>query len=222
MNPSIETRIAKIYLSNKVKGTLIQRSKIFFKISQSIWELNPNFMISNRVKESDRVINKIKSKEKSLPVEFKEIIEKDDPLETEIEDMLIGKKPIIEDMVGYRFVYTKPKDLEDAIKTIKKTLKGQRCNIVSNKPVKKESGYKAQHLVITLPELDEAFIELQMTTLMRLAWSDLEHDVVYKNLKSLSSEQFENFLVDNFRLLGATTVSLEALINVIENHSNRK
>lgn len=219
MNPDTELRIRDLYQSDKVKGTLINRSKIFMEISRSIWELNTNFMISNRIKNSDRMINKIKIKEPSLKKKFKDIINSAGSSVTTLEDILIGKEPIIEDMVGFRFVYTKPKDLEDAINEIEDTLTVKGCNIVSNDPVSKNSGYESQHLVLTLPEDDKAFIELQMTTLMRLAWSDLEHEVVYKRLTSLSKDKLENFLADNFRLLGETTVSLEALINLVEKHS---
>ncbi len=222
MNPDIERRIAELYQSDEVKGIFVKRSDEFFNISRSIWVLKPNFMISNRIKITERVINKIKLKEESLPKKYKNIINSAKTTEKTLLNLLIGKNPIIEDFVGYRFVYTKPKDIEDAVETIEEALTVNGCKVLRNKTLEKDSGYKARHLIITLPDDVKAYIELQMTTLMRLAWSDLEHDVVYKSLKSLSPDQFKSFLEDNFRLLGKTTVLLEDLINLVEKHSSRK
>jgi ppGpp synthetase/RelA/SpoT-type nucleotidyltranferase len=104
----------------------------------------------------------------------------------------------IQDQLGARIVTFYKNDVEQLAEEVKKYFRYiESRQIVPDS--EREFGYEGRHFILFLPRdvFDETvreedsipFFELQIKTLFQHAWSEAEHDLGYKPLAELSSEQ---------------------------------
>jgi ppGpp synthetase/RelA/SpoT-type nucleotidyltranferase len=107
----------------------------------------------------------------------------------------------VEDLAGIRVIFYSEKDKNRFLKEIRSELSG----IISIDIKEKDNGYRATHFIVSLGnkrlKLSEykrfagLVGEIQVTSIFYHAWSEIEHDFVYKDIKNLKEkdpEKFEN------------------------------
>jgi ppGpp synthetase/RelA/SpoT-type nucleotidyltranferase len=107
----------------------------------------------------------------------------------------------VEDLAGIRVIFYSEKDKNRFLKEIQ----GELSGIISIDNKEKENGYNATHFIVSLGskrlKLSEykkfnGFVaEIQVTSIFYHAWSEIEHDFIYKdkkNLKEKDPQRFEN------------------------------
>lgn len=106
----------------------------------------------------------------------------------------------IEDLVGIRIIFYTEQDKEKFLKEIRKEISG----LMKLEERIKDNGYKATHLIMSFgpkrlklseyKHFDGLKSEIQITSILHHAWSEIEHDLIYKdihNLKNKNPEKFE-------------------------------
>ncbi|MGE4514116.1 MAG: hypothetical protein AB7E26_09945 [Chryseobacterium sp.] len=142
-------------------------------------------IISHRAKKPDRLKIKLLQRNEKKKYNSKKSIEKD-----------------IVDLAGVRVAMYFPSErqiVEDAIKDLFEVKEIKNFPVESHEPHfnKRFSGYWATHYRVTLKksdEIDSRFIstvfEIQVASVLMHAWSEVEHDLIYKPLSgNLSNEE---------------------------------
>lgn len=105
----------------------------------------------------------------------------------------------IEDLTGLRVVFYSETDKLRFLKEFQKEVSG----LVKLEEKKSSSGYEAVHMVMSLgprrlqlseyKRFEGLKAEIQTTTILRHAWSELEHDFIYKDIGNLKSQNPQKF-----------------------------
>ena len=105
----------------------------------------------------------------------------------------------IEDLAGIRIVFYLESDKEKFIKDLKQEMP----NIVSLEDLEKTNGYRAKHITIALDKKRLALseykkfkklrCEIQLVSIFSHAWSELEHDWLYKDIYGLKNKNPEGY-----------------------------
>ena len=135
----------------------------------------------------------------------------------------------IDDLAGCRIILYLENDIKKVIKHLY-----DEFEVVEPKPKYSEDGYNAMHFVVKMKEdrLElceyESFkglkCEIQLTTVLHHAWSELAHDIIYKVEKSLSEfdqpsfdalrERFSSLMQDYIK---KAQYSFDFIFSTIEN-----
>lgn len=101
----------------------------------------------------------------------------------------------IEDIVGLRIIFYFEAEKKEFLKKLKKEIHGE----LEVEEQKKKSGYEAIQIIASLGEerinLAEykKFIdlkcEIQLTSILHHAWSEIEHDLIYKNIFGINDKK---------------------------------
>jgi putative GTP pyrophosphokinase len=107
----------------------------------------------------------------------------------------------IEDLTGVRVLFYSESDKEKFLKILKRAVDGT-MNI---EPKQQKSGYDATHVIMTfgprrlaLPEYRhfvDLKAEIQITSILRHTWAEIEHDFIYKDISGLKKRDPEKFMV---------------------------
>ncbi|MBP8298336.1 MAG: hypothetical protein KAX84_19660 [Burkholderiales bacterium] len=135
----------------------------------------------------------------------------------------------IEDLAGLRVVFYSDKSKSRFLSAIRDEISGtMRFEERTSK-----SGYDATHVVVSFGpkrlELSEykhfkgMKSEIQVTTILRHAWAEIEHDLVYKDISGLRKRDPEKFAMVQVRLgrimtehIKQASSELEELLNEID------
>jgi ppGpp synthetase/RelA/SpoT-type nucleotidyltranferase len=119
----------------------------------------------------------------------------------------------VEDLVGVRVLFYSEADKERFIKDLKKEVDV----IMHIEDRKQDGGYEATHVVVTfgekrlqLSEYKHFFDlkgEIQITSILRHAWAEIEHDFIYKDIGGLKKRDPEKF-----------TLMKQKLSEILEKH----
>jgi len=82
------------------------------------------------------------------------------------------------------------------------------------------AGYRATHIHVSLPEKPNVVIEIQVATVVMNAWSQVEHDVIYKPRGDNKPDQEEKRILDMFN--GTVMVGENALRQLEEMRDRRE
>jgi ppGpp synthetase/RelA/SpoT-type nucleotidyltranferase len=112
----------------------------------------------------------------------------------------------IEDLAGLRVIFYSEKEKERFIKEIKNEVGGA----IRIEEKNRDSGYKATHLIVAFGpsrlklreyrHFDGLKSEIQVTTMLRHAWAEIEHDLIYKDISGLKEQDPERFTLLRERL----------------------
>ncbi len=112
----------------------------------------------------------------------------------------------IEDLAGIRVLFYSDSDKEHLIRELKEEIDGT----VRIQDKKQKSGYEATHVVMTLGPKRLALseyrqfsglkAEIQVTSILRHTWAEIEHDFIYKDISGLKKRDPEKFAVMEERL----------------------
>jgi ppGpp synthetase/RelA/SpoT-type nucleotidyltranferase len=153
----------------------------------------------------------VSSRAKDL-VKLKEKIER-----KEKEGKIYKKLEDIEDLAGVRVIFYLESDRKKFLEALNKEFGGNAK--IENED--KESGYKATHVILSLDKkrsslaeykkYNELKCEVQLTSIFYHAWSELEHDIIYKKDKNLKEYTLEK-LKDSFasmmeHVMGASMIA---------------
>lgn len=139
------------------------------------------YQIFYRIKEIDKLEEKILSKEK--------------------EGMIYTKLEELEDLAGLRILFYLESDKKKFTETLLAKLTGE----VIIKNHKKSSGYEATHIItsfgkkrISLSEYSKfkgLKCEIQLTSVLQHAWSEIEHDMIYKDTLNIASDKKKSIFI---------------------------
>lgn len=144
------------------------------------------YQILYRIKEIDNLEEKIIRKEK--------------------EGITYDKLEDLEDLAGLRVLFY----LEEDKNKFSKSLLTEFFGDVDTKKHKKLSGYEATHMVVSLgkkrlslseyAKFDGMKCEIQLTSILHHAWSEIEHDMLYKDTFGIKSDKHKsNFIKKEMR-----------------------
>lgn len=112
----------------------------------------------------------------------------------------------IEDLAGLRVIFYYESDKERFMKEFKKEVSG----VIKVEDRKRTGGYEATHVIMELGpkrlQLSEyrrfegMKCEIQITTVLRHAWAEIEHDFIYKDIDHLKDNDPERFAVIQAKL----------------------
>ena len=192
------------------------RDKAAQLVESSLMESGILAITSSRVKDPDRLYDKILSRNERKQYEKDSDIFQD-----------------IVDLIGIRIALYFPNDIDkiDAIirnlfdiHSIKEFPSKSKDNRTKNDPVytQRFPGYCATHYRVYLKKLDftsnapATIIEIQVASLLMHAWAEVEHDLVYKQKKGeVSRDEYESLDEIN-GLVIAGEVSLQRLQRISE------
>lgn len=107
----------------------------------------------------------------------------------------------IEDLVGVRVLFYTEADSERFIKELKKEVDGT----IQIQDKKHKNGYEAIHIIMSLGQnrlrLSEyrhfsgLKCEIQVTSILRHTWAEIEHDFIYKDISGLKKRDPEKFAI---------------------------
>lgn len=139
------------------------------------------YQIFYRIKDIDKLEEKILRREK--------------------EGMIYNKLEDLEDLAGLRILFYLESDKEKFVETLLAKLTGE----VIIKNHKKSSGYEATHIItsfdkkrISLSEyskFDGLKCEIQLTSILHHAWSEIEHDMIYKDALNIKSDKKKSIFI---------------------------
>ncbi len=139
------------------------------------------YQIFYRIKEFDKLEEKIIRKEK--------------------EGVTYDKLEDLEDLAGLRILFYIESDKDNFVKELLSELTGD-VTITNHK---KESGYEATHIItsfgkkrISLSEyskFDGLKCEIQLTSILHHAWSEIEHDMIYKDTLGVKKNKQKSIFV---------------------------
>lgn len=105
----------------------------------------------------------------------------------------------IEDLAGLRVIFYSEKEKERFINAIKNEVGGA----IRIEEKQKPSGYKATHLIVAFgparlklreyKHFEGLKSEIQVTTILRHAWAEIEHDLIYKDISGMKEHDPEKF-----------------------------
>ncbi len=105
----------------------------------------------------------------------------------------------IEDLAGIRVIFYSEKDKNRFLKEIR----GELSGIISIDTKEKDNGYNATHFIVSLgnkrlklseyKKFSGLVGEIQVTSIFYHAWSEIEHDFIYKDTKNLREKDPERF-----------------------------
>ena len=154
-------------------------------------------ILENLIKKDEFFTPIIISREKNLVSLKKKLAKINEKGEMYIQEKNINILNDIEDLAGARVIFYLESEANKFINNIYEEF--DRENIVAHKPKIKEKGYNATHLIIKLnnerlqlPEYSrykDLRCEIQITTILDHAWSEIEHKIIYKPEKGL--EEFD-------------------------------
>jgi ppGpp synthetase/RelA/SpoT-type nucleotidyltranferase len=170
-------------------------------------------IVTNRAKRPDRLRAKIEQRNKT---------KKYATVETIYEDLV--------DLAGVRIALYFPGDTEEVERLINAKFSVRSSKEFprdSNPPAYKKrfSGYAARHYRVNIPagelleteeRYSEAQIEIQVASVLVHAWSEVEHDLVYKPLSGKLSEDEYAILDELNGLVLAGEIALERLQRAAE------
>ena len=132
------------------------------------------YQIFYRIKDFDKLEEKIIRKEK--------------------EGVIYTKLEDLEDLAGLRILFYLESDKDNFVEKLLEKLTGE----VVVKNHKKSSGYEATHIItsfdkkrISLSEYSKfegLKCEIQLTSILHHAWSEIEHDMIYKDAFSIAEK----------------------------------
>jgi ppGpp synthetase/RelA/SpoT-type nucleotidyltranferase len=106
----------------------------------------------------------------------------------EIDGRIYKNLENIKDLAGVRIIFYFASDEKKFIKEINDEISGQIILENKNKP----SGYSARHIVLSFgpkrlvlneyKKFEKLKCEVQLTSILYHAWSEIEHDLIYKNI----------------------------------------
>jgi len=112
----------------------------------------------------------------------------------------------IQDLAGVRVLFYSERDKDRFVKQLKKEINGT----IHVEDRRRKGGYEATHVVMTLDpkrlELSEykrfadLKCEIQVTSILRHAWAEIEHDFVYKDIMGLKESNPEKFEIMKHKL----------------------
>ena len=186
-------------------------SAIYIVLTSLLNQKGYKYQISYRAKTLGRLREKIVRKEK--------------------EGKIYKKLSDIEDLAGVRVIFYLESDQKQFVQDIKKEIKGQ----IKLETYKKDLGYRAEHLIITLDparlKLSEykrfrrLKCEVQLISIINHAWAEIEHDWFYKDVhgfKSKSPEKYDlikkkmEYIFANY--VSATGVEFEKIAKQIQQY----
>ena len=139
------------------------------------------YQIFYRIKEFDKLEEKIIRKEK--------------------EGVVYANLEDLEDLAGLRILFYLESDKDKFVKKLLSELTGE----VTIENHKKLSGYEATHIItsfgkkrISLSEyskFDGLKCEIQLTSILRHAWSEIEHDMIYKDTLGVKSDKKKGIFI---------------------------
>lgn len=107
----------------------------------------------------------------------------------------------IEDLVGIRVLFYTEADIDRFTRELKKEIDGT----IQIEDKKQKNGYEAIHIILSLGhkrlQLSEyrhfsgLKAEVQVTSLIRHTWAEIEHDFIYKDISGLKKRNPEKFAV---------------------------
>lgn len=114
----------------------------------------------------------------------------------------------VEDLVGLRVVFYSESDKDRFVKEIKKEI-GEAIRIEEKGG---KTGYKATHLIVAFgpkrlqlseyKHFEGLKSEVQVTTMLRHSWAEIEHDLIYKDITGLREKDPQKFAVLEEKLEG--------------------
>lgn len=112
----------------------------------------------------------------------------------------------IEDLAGVRVLFYSEADKERFVQELKKEIE----DTILIKDKKQKNGYEATHVIMTLGakrlSLSEykhftgLKCEIQLTSILRHTWAEIEHDFIYKDIAGLKKRNPEKFAALRGRL----------------------
>ena len=169
LTKNMQSNVKKILDEFKEKRALYEEFCLaVYKLLDSMLAAEEyKYQIFYRIKELDKLEEKILRKEK--------------------EGVIYTKLEELEDLAGLRILFYFESDKEKFAQTLLAKLTGE----VIIKNHKKTSGYEATHIItsfdkkrISLAEYSKfegLKCEIQLTSILHHAWSEIEHDMIYKN-----------------------------------------
>ena len=149
-------------------------------------EKNYKYQIVSRTKDSERLREKL--------------------LRKDGEGIRYSSLNDIEDLAGVRVLFYSEGDKERFVRELKKEMDGT----VEIRDRKQKSGYEATHVTMTLGpkrlELSEyrqfagLKVEIQVTSILRHTWAEIEHDFIYKDIAGLKKRDPKKFAVMEERM----------------------
>lgn len=122
--------------------------------------------------------------------------------------IMYGKLSDIEDLAGLRVIFYSEGEKERFIKEIKDEISGA----IRIEEKKSKSGYNATHLIVAFgpsrlklreyKHFEGLKSEIQATTILRHAWAEIEHDLIYKDISGLKEQDPEKFALMREKLEG--------------------
>lgn len=107
----------------------------------------------------------------------------------------------IEDLAGIRVLFYSEADTERFVRNLQREMDGT----VQVKDKKQKSGYEAIHVIMTLGPKRLALseyrhfaglkCEIQITSILRHTWAEIEHDFIYKDIAGLKESNPEKFAI---------------------------
>ncbi len=168
---------------------------------------------SNRVKDEGRLREKLMRKEVNENKSYKDISE-------------------ITDLVGVRISTYFPSQIEEVVENIKQDTQNIEVLEEARHPTEEESkrsylkplpGYSAVHLVVRIidPNLcDEAMaaipVEIQITSVLMHAWSEVEHDLMYKKITGEPSEDERQLLKSSLASVMGAEMAIDQIRKKIQ------
>jgi ppGpp synthetase/RelA/SpoT-type nucleotidyltranferase len=174
-------------------------------------------MVSSRAKRIDRLKEKVENRNKTKNYKSKSAIEKD-----------------IVDLAGIRVALYFPADrkiIDELIHDLFEIVEVKNFPENSHKPKfeKRFSGYWATHYRVKLKKSDEidkrftdTVFEIQVASVLMHAWSEVEHDLVYKPFSGDLSEEELSILDQINGLVLAGEIALERLQKAITERTSKK
>ncbi len=174
-------------------------------------------MISSRAKRIDRLKEKVENRNKTKNYKSKSAIEKD-----------------IVDLAGIRVALYFPADrkiIDELIHDLFEIVEVKNFPVNSHKPKfeKRFSGYWATHYRVKLKKSDEidkrftdTVFEIQVASVLMHAWSEVEHDLVYKPFSGDLSEEELSILDQINGLVLAGELALERLQKAITERTSKQ
>src|SRR3989344_3741071 len=187
--------IRKILTDYKNKKPLYEefRAAVYKLIDSLLKDSNYKYQIVSRTKTPERLREKLLRKS-AEGVRYKSLNE-------------------IEDLAGIRVLFYSEGDVERFVKELRKEI----GNNIQIEDKKQKSGYEAVHIVMSFgPErlklseykhFDDLKSEIQVTSILRHTWAEIEHDFIYKDISGLKKRDPEKFAIVE-----------QKLSEILENH----
>jgi putative GTP pyrophosphokinase len=190
------------------------------QLSENIYE-NFKEMLPSDLKNVDRISYRVKDEVSFIRKAF-QLNEND---ERKYQNPLYE----IQDMIGIRIIVFYKQDVEYYSNIILKAYREiEDKNYIPDDESK--FGYEGRHLILTIPlhifnkykdiEFIPRFFELQVKTLYQHAWSESNHDLIYKPQFKITSQMQRSMAFVAAQSWGADKILSELYDEVTKNHKN--